>query len=293
MAQKNVNKVLRYGWRPLDEPGKYMMVDKHDLHVDPGYQRDAIHGRITKMASEWSWVLCEAIIVGFRDNKYWVIEGQHRVLAARERRDIAKLPCLVFRTETVAQEAKAFVDISMGRKFLSIYDKFRAKKVAGDETALWVQALMDQVHVAIVRAVSGPNQIAAIGVVLNMAEFNRESCKRVVQVYSGMARDIEPLKIDILSGLWYVDRFCVQGNIATERVNDRIRTVGLHAISDAIARAKVYYGNGGDVVCARGIINAMNKAVRSKFELEIPERVGVTHFDGASRRRKAEEASDE
>lgn len=107
-ASKLTSKIDRYGWTVKDKPGEMKMLHKSVLKVHPSYQRHALKQKIASIASSWSWVAAGAIIVGERGGEYWVIDGQHRVLAAHNRADIDKLPCIIFVTDDVKQEARGF-----------------------------------------------------------------------------------------------------------------------------------------------------------------------------------------
>ena len=105
----NITKVERYNWKMQDSPGALRMVKKGDLQVDHTYQRNANEMKLIAIAKDWSWIACGAIVVADREGVLFVVDGQHRVLAARKRSDIAELPCLVFKTHEAKQEAKGFL----------------------------------------------------------------------------------------------------------------------------------------------------------------------------------------
>jgi hypothetical protein len=99
---QGTDKVARYGWTVTDEPGVLRMLHKDHLLVPAEYQRDANEDKVRKIASEWSWLSFGAVIVGHRGGKYYTIDGQHRVLAAKRRSDVGEVPCVVFKTTTSA-----------------------------------------------------------------------------------------------------------------------------------------------------------------------------------------------
>lgn len=95
-----LDKVQRYGWTMQDKQGEQRQINKNLLLVNDDYQRTASASKILEIASEWSWIGCGVIIVAKRDGSYWVIDGQHRVLAAKRRSDIKEMPCLVLMSKT-------------------------------------------------------------------------------------------------------------------------------------------------------------------------------------------------
>src|SRR5580658_2316604 len=88
----------------LSDPGrkpepKWIALDK--LYVDHNYQRNtkskASQRNLESMKIDFRWVFCGALMVCWvaSQKKYAVIDGQHRLEAARWRGDIDELPCLI------------------------------------------------------------------------------------------------------------------------------------------------------------------------------------------------------
>lgn len=107
-----------------------------DLNVDPAYQRSIEGGQskslIRKIAMFWDWALFHPLSVARRaDGSLWVIDGQHRLAAARLRRDLYDLPCVVGPSRSLADEAASFVAMNIQRRAMTKLDLFKAA-VAGE-----------------------------------------------------------------------------------------------------------------------------------------------------------------
>lgn len=140
---KKMNKIDMYKWKIRGNPGEFAWIDKADLAVDHSYQRENINNlRVNEFASNWDWVKCGVLIVVIRNDQWFVIDGQHRKLAADKRSDIKELPCMIFELEGQNQEAQAFVDINTNKTSVASFDRFRAMIVAGDQTAIELNDLM-------------------------------------------------------------------------------------------------------------------------------------------------------
>jgi len=102
------DKTARYAWTIKNAPGEFLMIPKSELEVDHAYQRDRINQRrVEELARAWDWIACGCLVVALRDdNKWFVVDGQHRKLAADQRSDIRELPCLVFETAGRREEAR-------------------------------------------------------------------------------------------------------------------------------------------------------------------------------------------
>mgnify|MGYP002682237103 CR=1 FL=1 len=101
----------RYPWAIKNKPGDFLMVPTKELEVDHAYQRDQINERrVQELSRAWDWVACGCLVVALReDNRWFIVDGQHRKLAAELRGDIPELPCLVFETTGRREEALGFL----------------------------------------------------------------------------------------------------------------------------------------------------------------------------------------
>jgi hypothetical protein len=120
----------------------------HDLSVDPSYQRSVDAGPsktlIRRIAMYWDWGLFQPLIVARRDDgSLWVVDGQHRLEAAKLRRDLYDLPCVITRYASAAEEAASFVALNQQRRPLNRMQIYRAALAAGDEEARVIQAALE------------------------------------------------------------------------------------------------------------------------------------------------------
>lgn len=117
-----------------------------DLLVDSGYQRsiesDTSRRLIASIAAHWDWRLCMPLAVSRRDDGRYVIDGQHRLAAARMRPDIPHLPCCIATYDGAADEAAMFVAANRARRAINRLDDFHAALVAGDEDALEINRVV-------------------------------------------------------------------------------------------------------------------------------------------------------
>lgn len=132
---------------PLGTPPVLEWVAPAHLGVDASYQRstenETSRGLIRKIARFWDWSLCQPLAVTRRDDgSLWVVDGQHRLFAAKMRGDIPHLPCVVSRYASLSDEAAAFVSINQLRKPLGKVDLFRAALAAGDDEAASIGCLV-------------------------------------------------------------------------------------------------------------------------------------------------------
>ena len=128
-------------------PPSIEWVSVAELVVDDEYQRsidnETSQRLIASIAAHWDWRLCMPLAVSRRADGRYVIDGQHRLAAARLRPDIPHLPCCIATYEGPADEAAMFVAANRARKAISRLDDFHAALVAGDEDAIEVNKIVE------------------------------------------------------------------------------------------------------------------------------------------------------
>lgn len=266
-THQGMDKIKRYGWTMKDRPGILTMLHKDALLVDPTYQRELNDAKAKQIAAAWSWIACGAIIVGKRGNVHWVIDGQHRVFGAKRRSDVEYLPCLVFETEDVQQEAKGFLDVNTGRKPITTVGRHKAMVASGDSVASFVQAKIEELGLRISKG-KQPNGIQCLGWCMKRASENRERFVRVITLVAEMSvKEGLCLSERVLEGVWHLDDKCGNG-LADKRLSQRLKDKGAQAMLDAANRAAAFYASGGGKVWAEGMLAELNKGLRDKFLME-------------------------
>lgn len=148
---------------------QYCLPDQ--LEIDPRYQRSIENGEsqalIADIALNWHWGRAQVLTVSRRDGKLYVVDGQHRLAAAKLRGDIQQLPCLIEDFTDVAEEAALFNDLNDKRRPVSAIDKFRAALVAGDAECIAIGAALERAGLTLAPHSNPtswkPGQLANIG----------------------------------------------------------------------------------------------------------------------------------
>ncbi|TCM42065.1 DUF6551 family protein [Novosphingobium sp. ST904] len=138
--------------KPLGRLPVLQFLPPSELAVDACYQRSAAGADsqllIRRIAQNWDWDLCLPLVVARRidgeTEAHYVIDGQHRLEAAKLRGDIGQLPCVVLTYADVAREAASFVKLNQERKPLKKLDLFKAALASGNpESCAIAQAMAD------------------------------------------------------------------------------------------------------------------------------------------------------
>lgn len=265
-----VDKKSRYGWVTKDEPGELKILHKDVLQIHPAYQRDVLPDRVKAITAAWSWLSLGALVVGERGGEFWVIDGQHRLLAAKRRSDISHLPCVVFQTADVKSEARGFLDLNTGRKPVTAIAKQKALVSAGDEVAAYVHQQCEALGLEIKPTANKAGQLKCIGWCMKRAAENKEQFSFVLSIGAEISnQDQVPVAERLLDGLWLLNAKCSDGvGLADMRLMKRIRDKGAKALLSAASAAASYYGYGGAKVWAEGMLNELNKGLQRKFTMD-------------------------
>lgn len=258
------SKVERYGWILRDRPGEFRLIGKHDLHIDHEYQREkVIKQKVQNIQSNWSWAGCGAILVAMRaDGTFWVFDGQHRVLAARNRADIFDLPCMVFEVDDKTQEAAGFLVANTERKAVNAVSKFKAMVMTKDPNAVAVEAVLRKLDMVVAENAAGRREIKCVRLCLKLAAFGGDLLELVLRAASSLGGD-KPAHRDTLEGLAWLHR--KHGLLSNPRFLKRFASMTREELASSVNSFAAAEGHRGDKVAGTAILRCVNKGLRQKF----------------------------
>lgn len=255
------SKVERYNWAPLDEPGEYRWVPIGDVEVDPSYQRGENDTKSNDIARNWSWIACGVILLALRFGKYFIIDGQHRWLAAKKRGDIMHLPCMVYGTADIAAEAQAFLKVNNSRKPITGLDRYRAAVVAREPQALVVEDLLHQAGRAAVNG-SSTTGVCCLSNLMTMAKQDEAALRRIWPLITEIC-DGRNIDYRLVVSLFYIERAQQDGGTISRGLwRDRIVSTGAEKLIEAAGRAAAYHATGGPKIWAGGMVDQLNYKCR-------------------------------
>jgi hypothetical protein len=258
-----------------DEPGQFEMLDKSQLEVDHAYQRKMLERKVVEMARDWSWVACGVIIVAIRqigngDNGrviFMVVDGQHRVEAAKRRPDIEKLPCLVFEMDSKADEAKGFTDSNSMRRPLTMATKHNAMILYNDRKATITEALASSIGRNIADYTS-PTTLSCVGEIHKFLDQDEAALRRIWPIV-GKICEGKAFHRRILGGMFYVETHLTAGeSLSHPRWRKIVEQRGYDTLLDGINKVVALRGNGHIPHCGEGILAVINRGLRQHLTME-------------------------
>lgn len=261
---KNVEVPLEeaFKWKVVDEPGKFMSIGKARLLIDHTYQREKVcNARVLKISSEWSWVAFGVLTVAQRPSgEYWVIDGQHRKLAADKRTSVDKLPCLVFETEAVEEEAEGFLQANTLRGPVSSYDKYRCKLACKHSAAVIVQKMVEAEGYRVLRGGIEHHGVGCVSLLMRSVELDRSIAERTWSLAVKVAAG-EHVVQDLYAALFHLEKKLSRCGLSIcDRYNsDKLVAAGQADVLKRIRDLKIALGKGGAAVSAQAVILLLNK----------------------------------
>lgn len=115
-----------------------------DLFADPTYQRDLDTARVERMSNEYDRTLLGVLEVSAReDGRYAIIDGQHRWAVVERVGGVDEyLACQVHTGLSQEEEARLFLEIDTGRRNLTWWDRWRARRGQGDPSVLAIDEVL-------------------------------------------------------------------------------------------------------------------------------------------------------
>lgn len=261
---QRIDKVRRYKWGGHPgAPGKPMHLPKESLRVhgyaDGGYQRNMNDRVRLSIAREFNWQSFGVLVVSQRqDGSLWVVDGQNRHAAAMEREDVSLVPCMVFRLNTLREEAQAFLRLNKNRGLPKTLQMLPAQVHAGDATAVALQELVAGTGRTI-SSNSSPTTFACVTALMRALRLNGEALDRIWPLLVELTRG-RPFHNVILEGFWYIEARLPEGvSLADAAFRRRALSIGYEELLEAAGRAAAYHAKGGAKIWAQGIRDRLNK----------------------------------
>ena len=265
-GKRPTDKLKKFDWELVDKAGVFLMIPKAQLKVDQKYQRDAVHPKVIAIARSWSWIACGVLIVADRGPKggFYVVDGQHRKLAADNRSDIKELPCMVFEAVSVPDEAQAFLRVNANRKPLTSYQRFGAQLTAGDETAKKVDRLLNDIGRK-VGSHHGRTQAACVGTLMQCVTIDEKAFLRIWPLVVELCKK-DALNGRLIDGLFWLERNAAEGMSLSDPYWTKVLLqIGAKGLLSAAAKFGELHGKSGPRYIGAGMLVEMHKSRQKRF----------------------------
>jgi hypothetical protein len=255
-----------FKWPSVGKKGTFAEVPRGMLNIDYSYQRDIIGGnKVLSIASHFAWVFCHPLMVAVRpDMSLYVLDGQHRWVAAFYRDETELIPCMLFDIETVKSEAAIFLALNKNKNPVSAINSQKAGVTAEDDLSLAVQDILEIEQRDPERSGLKRSGFAAVALLRRLVESDADLARKAFSVCCYIAGD-KPISGFVLAGLFYCQHKLrgVTDIFHGEHLK-RLKAAGIEVLELEARRKKALLG-GGDLVLAKAILDFLNKGRRTRL----------------------------
>lgn len=261
----------RYQWAKPGDRGEVRMVPVNDIHVDHSYQRDEVSERNTlAIAGDFQWSAFGTIVLMKRsDGQLVVVDGQQRLLAAKKRGDIDRVPAVIFTSRGQEHEATAFLGINCRRRVVDAVVKFKAAVLANLEPEKTISSWLEARGLKIRNDGKSSNVVDFPAVFTALWKLDEKSSKAAI-ISQLKISHMDPLSSYVHKGLWWLERH----NIRTEDYAGKfIRLGGRDIILKEINAVGIRSGKTAKSIatCGLGILSLINHRKKSKISVSLDD----------------------
>lgn len=246
---------------------KLIWIPKAMIFVDHSYQRDKISAdTIRSIKSNWNWLSFGAMVIADREGVYYVVDGQHRLLAARSIQDISVLPCVVYKSSSIIDEAKSFLGANSLRNPVKAVDKYKAMIVAENELALTADRMLSNLGITITARPDSYGQTGIITGILRRTQTDPIVCEKALRLALKITEaENTPITTVAFEGLCSLAKSLDGEGLDCNRFQSRITEIGSKTLCRAAKNMALSLENGGPRSWGLGMLGAVNKGLKTRF----------------------------
>lgn len=183
---------------------RYELIPISELVCDQKYQRELSRKQVKRTSDNFDPFQINPVKVSRRDNKNYVINGQHtmeivaRISGSRE----TPVWCMVYDEMDYKKEADVFAEQMKYVRALSPYDIFVAKIEAGNPDSIMIKTVVEQ-YGLVIGCESKPCMVCAVKALEDIYEkLGRDALSRTIRVcVNTWEGDVKSLSGNMLKGL--------------------------------------------------------------------------------------------
>lgn len=248
--------------------GAFNYLPKEDIFSEEKYNRPPNKVRVAKMVKNFSNVAFGVLRVSHRDGKYWVIEGNNRLCAAKKREDITHVPCLIFEGLSLKQEATAWSQCNLDRKNPSYAERINSLILQGDEAAILTKKLANKAG-RIIANNSSKDTLSCIASMLRRTRNMPFIIERIWPLLTELTKD-GILQTRHVEGFCFLENSLIENrSLMDSDIYDLIIKIGPERLLRVANNAAAELGQGRDYIWGGAMLREINKSLRKKLKLEI------------------------
>lgn len=252
---------------------KNLKISELDFDYD-NYQRKTSEIKIKNLVRNFDWKAFGFVIVNIRDGKKYVVDGQHRIVAAA-RMKFKEVPCIVYEDFTVEEEAILFINCQVNRNSVKSFEKYQALYTAGDKKTHEIQEVMEKYGIKPCNNGSQRKKgyINSIGILYRIYDSKgRNWLDTILKIitliwkYKDNTWDKDALTSNMISGMYiFLNRTYNQLN--EKKFIEKMKRIPARKVLNTANRNTATYGKTKASNVARAILEEYNN--RNQYKLNV------------------------
>ena len=177
-----------------DLQGVEELLSTGELYSGQPYQRPVLDRTVDKLVREWDPRLLTPLVVSYRDGRYYLVDGQHRVCAMRKKnggKDVTAL-CRVYHGLTYEQEAELYYKLDRAKGHLRLSHATKALVESGADAEI----------IEIKRLLEGAGFVWALDKPTG-EPFEVEATRAVINAYRLLGGAAFSRMLGLIAGAWH------------------------------------------------------------------------------------------
>lgn len=261
MSKKEVS-VNNPKWAESGISGIHCSLQVDTILVDHTYQRGQVaREKIMSIAKSFNWTAFGELVIAERPNgDKFVIDGQQRLAAAKLRGE-RFVPCMVFRSSDIKEEAQSFISSNINRTNVPSLYKFKAGVIAGNQPEIDINHWLDSMGLSVGEKASS-RTIDFVANLLATWKTESRACKNAIVLQHNINRDEDCFNCLVHKGLWFLYTKGIPVHDYTKKL---IEKGGKTGILRSIRQVQIEagYKSANYSMCSRGLLNIINSGKRS------------------------------
>lgn len=258
----------------ISEKLEIRTVPKELLNIDYSYQRKWSEKNIEKFSHNWNELIAGTLTVAEREDKtLWVVDGQHRLMAAMRCDDVKTLNCIVFQSKGQMHEAGLFALLNTHRRNPSSAQRFRANIISGDSDTLFIRNTVTKYGFKL-SSNSNPSQnikpsIICYGVMYDMlGYYGRDVFEESIKLLSYITPNGTLVDSYVMRGIAYIIKY---GKYNHDKFVTALSKCDYRGLMLAGKSELNYSARKSVHMFARGMVSVINTKLRGQNKITFDE----------------------
>ena len=254
-------------------PGVERSISTARLFSGQAYQRPVDERMVDRLVKNWDERLLDPLVVSFRDGRFYVVDGQHRISAMKKMNGSANVmvPCKVYSGLTYEQEAELYYKLDRAKTHLTMAQATKALLESG----------ANQEYAEIRRRIEAAGFQWKLDKNASGSDHEIVATRAIFNAYKSLGGEAFARMLSLIEAAWHGNPYSLGAMMISgmalflktygAELDDKAfaQRLGLVDAMEITRRAKVDFStNRNDLRCARVLLEKYNGGLRGGRKLK-------------------------